>query len=420
MTDLAENPVGFALPVPSGTRRRTRLIGVLGPALVAGVAYLDPGNVASNASAGSSYGFLLVWVVVVANLMAWLVQYLSAKLGLVTGASLADHVGIGLKPAWARRLYWVQAELVAVATDLAEITGGAIALALLFDLPLPFGGLITAIVSMIVLSINGTGRQRRFERVIIAMLAVITIGFGAGAVLNPPPAGSVMAGMVPRFDGPGSILLAASILGATVMPHAIYAHSALTRDRFRGALTHPLRQLLTITRVDVTIALALAGTVNLAILLFAAQTLHGVPGTDTLTGAYAAIQQSMGDSVATVFAIGLLASGFASTSVGAYAGSDIMGGLLKRRWPVLARRIITVIPALIVLSSGFDPTRALVLSQVVLSFGIPFALVPLIWLTARRTVMGAHVNRRVTTLLGVLIAALLISLNITLLVLTFG
>lgn len=406
-------------PAPRTGRSRS-LPWLLGPALVAGVAYLDPGNVASNMTAGAKFGYLLVWVVVAGNVMAWLIQYLSAKLGLVTGRSLPELLGerIGRKPA--RRLYWLQAELVAMATDVAEVIGGAVALWLLFDLPLFLGGLITGVISIVVLQLQNSGRHRSFEYVIVTLMLVIAVGFTAGVFISPPDGGSVAAGLVPRFEGSESVLLAASILGATVMPHAIYAHSALTRDRFPGrtaTLTTP--RLIKATRWDVTIALAVAGSVNLAILLLAASSLQGVDGTDTLEGAHAAIGASLGGAVAMLFAVGLLASGLASTSVGAYAGAEIMHGLLKVRIPMLLRRLITLVPALAILALGVDPTWALILSQVILSFGIPFALIPLVWLTAQPDLMGIHRNRWWTTALGVLVSVLLVGLNVTLLVLTF-
>jgi manganese transport protein len=400
--------------------RGSHLVWLLGPALVAGVAYLDPGNVASNMTAGAAFGFLLVWIVVLGNVMAWLIQYLSAKLGIVTGKSLPELLGERIGSTWGRRLFWVQAELVAMATDLAEIIGGAIALSLLFDLPLLLGGAITGTVSMLVLILQGSGRQKTFERVIISLLVIIAVGFAAGVVINPPDAASVVGGLVPRFEGPASVLLAASILGATIMPHAIYAHSALTRDRFAvRSHDHSTKRLLTATRWDVSIALAIAGTVNLAILLLAATSLQGVAGTDTLEGAHAAIGQAMGGVVATLFAVGLLASGLASTSVGAYAGAEIMHGLLRVRIPIVWRRLVTLIPALVILGVGLDPTWSLVVSQVVLSFGIPFALIPLVWLTSRRQLLGEFTNRWHTTVAGIIASVLLVTLNVTLLVLIF-
>lgn len=402
--------------------RRPRAAWLLGPALVAGVAYLDPGNVATNMSAGAQFGYLLVWVVVLGNSMAWLIQYLSAKLGVVTGASLAETLGGRIRSPWARRAYWLQAELVAMATDIAEIIGGAVALWLLFDVPLLAGGIVTGIVSMALLWIQSRGGARPFEFVVIGLMVIISIGFTVGVFVGPPDAAEVVGGLVPRFEGSGSVLLAASILGATVMPHAIYAHSALARDRFADHVEGPGRipRLLRATRWDVTIALVIAGTVNLAILLLGAANLAGVPGTDSLEGAHAALADHLGPLVATVFAVGLLASGLASTSVGAYAGSEIMQGLLHVRIPLVARRIATMIPALIVLAIGFDPTQALILSQVVLSFGIPFALVPLVVLTAQGRTLGRHQNRWWTTALGVASSVFLIALNALLLWLTFA
>ena len=408
----------LGVPKNQLTRAPWRGLWLLGPALVAGVAYLDPGNVASNMTAGARYGYLLVWVVIAGNVMAWLIQYLSAKLGIVTGQSLPEVLGTRIRNRWARRAYWLQAELVAMATDIAEVLGGAVALNLLFGIPLLLGGVITGSVSIVLLAIQTRRGPRHFEFVIIGLMAVIVIGFVAGLFVAPPDPAGVLGGMLPRFADSGSVLLAASILGATVMPHAIYAHSALTRDRFGSGADSRLpriRMLLTATRWDVTIAMIIAGSVNLAILLLAAANLAGVEGTDSLEGAHAAISASLGPIIGTLFAVGLLASGLASTSVGAYAGAEIMHGLLTVRIPVLARRLVTLIPALIILGVGFDPTLALVLSQVVLSFGIPFALIPLVALTAQRRTLGEHANRRLTTVLGIVFAALLITLNAVLL-----
>lgn len=407
--------------------RPPRVAWLLGPALVAGVAYLDPGNVAANMTAGARYGYLLVWVVVLGNTMAWLIQYLSAKLGVVTGQSLPEVLGQRIRNRWGRRAYWVQAELVAMATDIAEVIGGAVALYLLFGIPLLWGGLITGAVSLALLVLQSTHGAKTFEFVIIGLLAIIAIGFAAGVFVAPPDGGDVVSGLVPRFTDAGSVLLTASILGATVMPHAIYAHSALARDRFAPRNTVPtgdgslreggvsVTRILRATKWDVTIALGVAGSVNLAILLLAAANLPGVEGTDSLEGAHAAISQGLGAVIATLFAVGLLASGLASTSVGAYAGAEIMHGLLRIRIPLLARRLVTLVPALAILAVGFDPTLALVLSQVVLSFGIPFALVPLVVLTAQRRTLGAHRNRVWTTVAGTAAAAFLIALNTILL-----
>jgi manganese transport protein len=360
---------------------------------VAGVAYLDPGNVASNMTAGAQFGYLLVWVVVVGNLVAWLVQYLSAKLGLATGKSLTQILGERIKNKWLRRGFWVQAEIVAMATDLAEVVGGAIAFNLLFGFPLLAGGMVMGLLSLLLLSLRDRSGAKAFERIIIALLLVIAVGFGMGLVVAPPDPGSILGGLVPQFDGSASVLLAASILGATIMPHAIYAHSALTRDRFGLVLAGVQRsKILKATRVDVTVALIIAGGVNLAILLTAAVSLQGVPGTDTLEGVYAALNANLGPVIAVLFAVGLLASGLASTSVGAYAGAEIMSGLTDIQIPLLWRRVITLIPAFIILSMGADPTWALITSQVVLSFGIPFALIPLVIFTRDKSILGVDIN----------------------------
>ncbi|ANI41814.1 natural resistance-associated macrophage protein metal ion transporter NRAMP [Mycolicibacterium vaccae ATCC 25954] len=398
--------------------RANSRLALLGPAFVAAIAYVDPGNVAANVSAGAQFGFLLLWVIVAANLMACLVQYLSAKLGLVTGASLPEAVGARMgRPA--RLSFWVQAELVAMATDLAEVVGGAIALYLLFDLPLLVGGVITGAVSLALLLVKDRSGQQVFERVITGLLLVIAIGFLTSLFASPPPVGEAAAGLVPRFDGAESILLAAAMLGATVMPHAVYLHSGLTRDRHGHPEPGPARRaLLRITRWDVGIAMLVAGAVNLSMLLVAATNLQGVADTDSIEGAHAAVQAALGPGVALLFAIGLLASGLASSSVGAYAGAMIMQGLIRRSVPLLTRRLVTLLPALVVLAVGVDPSRALVLSQVVLSFGIPFALIPLIRLTADTGLMGADVNHRITTTSGWIVAGLITLLNVVLIYLT--
>ncbi|WP_405488938.1 Nramp family divalent metal transporter [Nocardia sp. NBC_00511] len=391
---------------------------LLGPAFVAAIAYVDPGNVASNISAGAQYGYLLVWVIVMANVMAGLVQFLSAKTGLVTGRSLPELVRE--KSGRSTRLaYWAQAETVAVATDLAEVVGGAIALNLLFQLPLLAGGVVTGIVSMGLLLIQDRRGQQPFERVITGLLGVIAVGFLASLFISPPSPADAAAGLVPRFDGAGSVLLAAAMIGATVMPHVVYLHSGMARDRHGHPEPGPARaRLLRITRYDVGFAMLLAGAVNLAMLLMAAHTLRGRDGVDTIEGAHAAVSEVLGPLAGLLLAVGLLASGLASTSVGAYAGAMIMQGLLHRHIPLVVRRVITLIPALIVLALGIDPTRALIISQVVLSFGIPFALIPLVRFTSNRELMGDNVNRGITTALAWLVAAVITGLNIVLIYLT--
>jgi manganese transport protein len=405
---------------------------LLGPAFVAAIAYVDPGNVAANLTAGAQYGYLLAWVLVAANAMAVLVQYLSAKLGVVTGRSLPEVLADRM-PRGGRIAYWLQAEVVAMATDLAEVIGGAIALHLLFGVPLVLGGVITGVVSMVVLAVQQRRGQRIFETVIVSMLAIITVGFCAGLLFAPPDVGAVTGGLVPRLAGPDSVLLAASMLGATVMPHAIYLHSSLARDRVRfdrrerarhGLPSGPegpaaTRRLLTATRWDVVLALLLAGGVNISMLLLAAANLPGRAGTDTIQGAHAAIGDSLGPGIAVLFGVGLLASGLASTSVGAYAGAEIMAGLLRVRVSLLTRRLVTLVPALLLLATDISPTWLLVLSQVVLSFGIPFAMVPLVHVTRDAGLLGEHRNSVTTQVAAWVIAGVIVTLNVALLWLTF-
>lgn len=382
---------------------------LMGPAFVAAIAYVDPGNFATNFSAGAKFGYLLVWVIVSANLMAMLVQSLSGKVGLATGRNLAelcrDHF-----PRPVVRGLWVQAELVAMATDLAEIIGGAIALNLLFGIPLLTGGAITAVVAFALLALQGRG-YRPFELAIAGLLGVITLGFLYGAVTSGVDGSELAAGMIPRFEGTESVLLATGILGATVMPHVIYLHSALTQDRIPAQDPAEMQVLLRHQRLDVVVAMGVAGLVNIAMLVMAARLLLGEPDVDTLEGAHAALGRIAGAPLAFAFAIALLASGFASSGVGTYAGQVVMQGFLRRRIPLLLRRAITMAPALVVLAAGVNPTQALVLSQVVLSFGIPFALVPLVLLTRRVDVMGALVNRPLTTAVAALVAAVISGLN---------
>lgn len=398
---------------------KSRWFALLGPAFVASVAYLDPGNVAVNISAGAHYGYLLVWVLVLSNAIAVYVQYQSAKLGIVTGQSLPEILGERLSP-WPRRAYWLQAELVIAATEIAEVIGGAIALNLLFGLPLALGGFIVGVVSILILSIHSRHGQRTFEVVIVGFLAVIAIGFLAGLFVSPVNWSAAASGLVPRFEGAQTVLLAAGMLGATVMPHAIYVHSTLARDRHGKAIDQSqLRRLMRATRLDVVGALAIAGSVNIAMLLLAAASLMGSENTDTIEGAFHAIQTNLGPVIAVIFAIGLLASGFASTAVGSHAGSAIMDGLLTIRVPALLRRMATLIPAIVILAIGIDPTQALVLSQVFLSLGIPFALVPLLRFTSNEQVMLGHHDKTWVRVLGYLVATLVISLNLALLFLTF-
>lgn len=408
---LSSRPTHRRLPA-----RWRGTLGVLGTGFVAAVAYVDPGNVAANLQAGSRFQYTLTWVLVLATLCAGVVQYLSAELGLITGKSLPELLGERLGSR-SRSAFWLQAEGVAIATDLAEVVGGAVALQLLFGVPLLMGGFIAGAVSMGLLVLQDLRGQRQFERVVTGLLLIIAIGFVAGLFVAPPSASGIVHGMVPRFDGIASLMVATAMLGATVMPHAVYLHSALTRDRF--PVVPPgrrQRQLLRGTRIDVIAAMVFAGAVNIAMMLMAASALKGKPGVETLSGAHAAVNSAMGPVVGVLFAVGLLVSGLASTSVGSYAGSVIMSGLLKKRVGLYTRRLITVAPALLVLASGVEPTTVLVVSQVVLSFGLPLAIVPLVRLTSGRTLMGEHVNSTVMKLIGWTIGVAIGLLNMTLIV----
>lgn len=397
-------------------RRLLTKLGMLGPAFVAAVAFVDPGNVATNLQAGTRYGYLLTWVLVVATASAGLIQYLSAKIGIVTGQSLPELLRSRLNTP-IRLAYWLQAEVIAIATDLAEVVGGAIALQLLFNLPLFIGGVISGGVSILLLLFRDGQGQRRFEWIITGLLLIIAIGFVAGLFAAPPSPVGVLHGLLPRFDGLDSLVLASGMFGATVMPHVVYLHSAMTRDRFgKVAPGAASRRLLSATGLDVILAMTVAGGVNIAMLLLAASALRGHANVDTISGAHAAVADALGPGIALLFAIGLLISGLASGSVGAYAGSEIMAGLLHRRFSLMFRRLITLVPALAVLAVGANPTTALVLSQVVLSFGIPFALFPLVWLTSQSSLMGEAVNRPRTATAGLLVAVGATLLNVALIV----
>ena len=396
-------------------------LAMFGPAFVASVAYVDPGNFATNIQGGAKFGYLLLWVVLAANLMAMLIQYLSAKLGVVTDRNLPelcrDHYPRPV--AWG---LWIQAEAMAMATDIAEFIGAALGLNLLFHVPLLPAGFITGVIAFALLELQRHG-FRRFELAIAALLGLILLGFLYETVKIEPSAGGSAHGLVPHLHGSNSVYLAVGIIGATVMPHAIYLHSALTKGRTPVRNEPERRRVLRFLRADVIVALGLAGLVNMAMLAVAAKLFHGTPGyshLDTIRAAHAGFSHLVGGTAALAFAVALLASGASSSSVGTYAGQVVMAGFVNLRLSLLVRRGLTMIPALVVLGVGVSPTNALVLSQVVLSFGIPFALVPLLLLTSRRDVMGAHVNRLPTTVVAVAIAALISALNVFLLTQAVG
>jgi manganese transport protein len=379
---------------------------------VAAVAYVDPGNFATNVSAGAKYGFLLVWVVLAANLMAMLVQYLSAKVGVATGKNLPELCREHFPRAVSWGL-WAQAEVIAISTDLAEFVGAAIALNLLFGVPPFVAGLMTAVVAFGVLALQTRG-YRKFEVAIAALLGIVLLGFIYDLLQVHVDAGAFASGFIPGFSGTDSILLAVGILGATVMPHVVYLHSALTQNRVKAEDDDERRELMRFQKLDVVIALTVAGIINMTMLVVAAGLFHsnGRTGVDSLEGAHSELGTLVGGGAALAFAVALLASGLSSSSVGTYAGQVVMQGFINRRIPLFLRRAITMAPALIVLALGLDPTKTLVISQVVLSFGIPFALVPMILLTSRKRVMGALVNQRQTTVLASFVAFVIIALNL--------
>lgn len=428
-TPKAETQIGdagtmrAATEVLSGKSKKgffRRLLPFLGPAFIACVAYIDPGNFATNIQGGASFGYMLVWVVVASNLMAMLIQTLSAKLGIATGFNLAEVCREHFpKPiVWGM---WVLAEVVAMATDLAEFLGAAIGFQLLFHIPLLWGGILTAVVTFIILGLQRYG-FRPMEAVITALVGVIALCYVIETVLDRPEWGNIIYhAIVPQFSGTESILLASGILGATVMPHVIYLHSALTQGRIVTRDPPLLKKLLRFEMIDVIIAMGLAGFVNAAMLIMAASTFFhaGLIEVGTIEEAYKTLTPLLGQAASWVFAISLLASGLSSSTVGTMAGQVIMQGFLRRHIPIWIRRSVTMLPSLIVIITGLEPTRTLVVSQVVLSFGIPFALVPLVMFTQRKDLMGVLVNHRMTTIIASIVAGLIISLNIFLLYQTF-
>jgi manganese transport protein len=387
-------------------------LAMLGPAFVASIAYVDPGNFATNVQGGARYGYLLLWVVLSANLIAMLIQYLSAKLGIVTDRNLPELVRERF-PRGVSWGMWIQAEVMAMSTDIAEFLGAALGLNLLFGVPLLPAGLITGVIAFAILELQTRG-FRRFELAITALLGIIFAGFLYETLRIGPSAHASLRGLIPGLNGTSSLYLAVGIVGATVMPHVIYLHSALTNGRMPCRNDRERGRVLRFERLDVIIALGLAGIINIAMLAVAAKLFHtpALSGLSTIPQAHAQFGHLVGGAAALAFAVALLASGASSSSVGTYAGQVVMAGFINVRVPLMLRRAITMIPAIAVLAVGMNPTNALVLSQVVLSFGIPLALVPLVMLTGRRDVMGVHVNRRVTTLAAWGCAGVITALNV--------
>jgi manganese transport protein len=387
-------------------------LSMLGPAFVAAVAYVDPGNFATNIQGGAKFGYALLWVVLVANLMAMLIQFLSAKLGIATDRNLPQLCRDRF-PRAARIGLWLQAEVMAMSTDIAEFLGAALGLNLLFGVPLFTAGLITGVIAFGVLELQRRG-VRRFELAIAALLGIVFAGFLYETVRIGPSAHQSLQGLLPGIGGSGFLYLAVGIVGATVMPHAIYLHSALTNGRTPVRNDEERRVVLRFERIDVIVALGLAGVINLAMLAVAAKLFHtpALSGLSTIQQAHAELGRLVGGTAALAFAVALLASGTSSSSVGTYSGQVVMAGFVNLRLPLMVRRAITMLPAIAILASGMNPTSALVLSQVVLSFGIPLALIPLVVLTGRRDVMGVHVNGPLTTVLAWGCALLITGLNL--------
>ena len=407
----------------SGRGFLSRLLPFLGPAFIASIAYMDPGNFATNIQGGAQYGYLLLWVVLTSNLIAMLVQSLSAKLGIATGKSLPEMIRQEApRPVtWA---LWLLAEVVAMATDLAEFLGAAVAIYLLFGIPLLPAALLTAVVTFGILALQRYG-FRPLEAVITGFVGVIGLCYLVQTLLGQPHFGlAAQAVLNPRFADTESVLLAAGILGATVMPHVIYLHSALTQGRVVGRTDALKRRIFRYELVDIVIAMGIAGLVNASMLMMAAATFweQGIPvdaDSDIILQAYQTLAPLLGGAASTIFAVSLLASGLSSSAVGTMAGQVIMQGFIARHIPIWLRRLVTMLPALVIIALGIDTTRALVLSQVVLSFGIPFAIIPLVLFTRRRDLMGGLVNHPVTTLAAAIVTLLIVGLNIFLLYQTF-
>jgi manganese transport protein len=393
-------------------RGARRLLPFLGPAFIAAVAYVDPGNFATNIAAGSKYGYLLLWVILASNLMAMLIQSMSAKLGIATGMNLAE-VSRERYAKPVRYGLWLQAEFIAMATDLAEFIGASLALNLLFDIPLLPAAVITGIISFGILGLQARG-FRHLEAAIAGMVGIILLGFAFQLTLADPDATDVLHGLLtPQFDGTGSVLLAVGIIGATVMPHVIYLHSALTQERISSDDDDLRRRIFRFEMVDVVLAMSIAGVINMSMLITAAAAFHGrgLTGVGDIDVAFEQLGNVLGQHADIVFGVALLASGLSSSSVGTLAGQVVMQGYLRRHIPLFVRRAITMAPAFVVIAIGVNPSTALVLSQVVLSFGIPFALIPLVLFCRDRELMGSLVNRPLTTAAASVVAALIVGLN---------
>ncbi|HLI68220.1 MAG TPA: Nramp family divalent metal transporter [Ktedonobacteraceae bacterium] len=397
------------------------LLPFLGPAFVACVAYIDPGNFATNIQGGSAFGYNLLWVIVLANLMAMLLQTMSAKLGLATGHNLAEMARLHF-PGPVVIVMWIASEIAAMATDLAEFLGASIALYLLFGIPLLYATLLTGVVTYLILTLERHG-FRPLEAVISVLVGVIAVCYVFETFFSHPNWGQVgFHAVVPWLGGTQSLLFSVGIIGATVMPHVIYLHSSLTQQRIIPRDQQEARRIFHRNIPDVVIAMGLAGLVNMAMLYMAAATFHahGLGNIADITTAYRTLTPLLGSAASFVFAISLLASGLSSSTVGTMAGQIIMQGFVGFTIPVWLRRLLTMTPAVLVAVLGLNPTSTLVISQVVLSFVLPLPVITLIMFTRRRDIMGILVNRKLTTVLATLCGAVILVLNALLLYQTFA
>jgi manganese transport protein len=403
-----------ALVLEGRVRRRDfrQILPFMGPAFIASIAYIDPGNFATNIQGGAEFGYTLLWVVIASNLMAMLLQTLSAKLGIASGVNLAEHCRNQFPPV-AVWLMWGVMEVVSMATDLAEFLGAALGFYLLFGIPLWVAAVLTAIITLLILGLEAYG-FRPLEAVITGMVGIIAVCYLIETwLVHPDWAQVVWHAVVPQFAGRESVFLATGILGATIMPHVIFLHSSLTQARIVTLDAERRQRLYRFEVLDVAIAMGVAGLINAAMLIMAAGAFFhaGLTHIASIQEAYRTLEPLLGPAARTVFAVSLLASGLASASVGTMAGQVIMQGFLHRQIPIWVRRLVTMVPSLVVIGLGLDPTRTLVASQVVLSFGLPFAIVPLILFTRRRDLMGELVNSAFTTILAAAATVLIVVLN---------
>jgi manganese transport protein len=393
----------------------------IGPAFIACIAYIDPGNFATNVQGGAEFGYTLLWVILLANAMAMLIQGLASKFGIATGMNLAEMCKARF-PQWVSYSLWITQEITAMATDLAEVLGAAIGITPLTGMPLLASAVVTGMTVFVILALQGAG-FRQLEVFIGGCAGVIALCYLIETILAKPNWGQVFYhSVVPSLPGNEAVLLSVGIIGATVMPHVIYLHSDLTRGRIVPTSDDEARRIVNFNKIDVIVAMSLAGMVNMAMLFMAAKVFHFTGHADVadINSAYKTLTPLLGSASALVFAISLIASGISSSHVGTMAGQVVMQGFVNFRIPIWLRRMATLIPALVAIYLGLDPTRTLVISQVVLSFSLPIPVITLIMFTGNRAIMGKLVNRPAVTALAILCATIILFLNAVLLYQTFG